>query len=71
VFFSVSEMPAWLKPVADHLPLTYLADATRAVITHGLGPAGIGKDLIAMSLWAVLLIGLATMTFRFGAREPA
>ncbi|HUB26189.1 MAG TPA: ABC transporter permease [Tepidisphaeraceae bacterium] len=69
VFFSASNLPNWMQPVADHLPLTYFANAMRSVITHGLGAAEIKHELIGMTIWAALLITLATATFRFSGRE--
>lgn len=71
VFFAANNMPAWLQPIADHLPLTYFAVAMRSVITNGAGPARIEGDLIGMAVWATLLIVLATVTFRFSGRETA
>jgi ABC-2 type transport system permease protein len=69
VFFSATNLPDWMQPVANHLPLTYFANAMRAVITHGQGPAGIKSDLMGMTVWAVVLIAAATATFRFTGRE--
>jgi ABC-2 type transport system permease protein len=71
VFFSASNMPAWLRVVADYLPLTFLSSAMRGVMTDGAGPLAIRRDLIGMVLWATVLISLAIATFRFQEREGA
>jgi ABC-2 type transport system permease protein len=65
IFFSVSTMPAWLKLVAGYLPLTFFADAMRSVMTDGAGAGGIERELIGMAAWSIILIALATATFRF------
>jgi ABC-2 type transport system permease protein len=69
VFFHASRMPGWLQPIADNLPLTFFSNSMRAVMTDGAGPARIHADLIGMTVWAVLLIVTATVTFRFQGRE--
>ncbi|MEP6694407.1 MAG: ABC transporter permease [Chloroflexota bacterium] len=62
VFFSRDAVPAFLKPVSDLLPLTFLNDALRQVSTAGASVADIGGDLIGIVVWSVLLFFVA---FRF------
>jgi len=69
VFFPTASMPFWLQPVADNLPLTFFAQSLRSVMNDGVGPMDIERQLIGMTVWAVLLITLATITFRFQDRE--
>ena len=71
VFFRTNALPDWLQLLANHLPLTYFADAMRSVITDGAGSAAIAHDIVPMTIWAVLLVTAATVTFRFGERESA
>jgi ABC-2 type transport system permease protein len=69
VFFAVSNMPPWLRWIADYLPLTFFSGALRGVITNGAGLAQIERELIGMFVWAVLLIALAIFTFRIQDTE--
>jgi ABC-2 type transport system permease protein len=69
VFFSVSNMPPWLRWFADYLPLTFFSGAMRGVMTDGAGVFGIKRELISMVLWASGLIALAIFTFRFQERD--
>ncbi|MGA2233391.1 MAG: ABC transporter permease [Tepidisphaeraceae bacterium] len=69
VFFAASNLPAWLQPIADNLPLTFLAKGLRGVMTDGAGAAQIERSLAGMLIWAVLLITAATVTFRFQDKE--
>ena len=71
VFFPISGMPSWLRAVAGYLPLTYFASAMRGVMTDGAGLFVIRRDLTGMFVWAVVLITLATVTFRFQEKEGA
>jgi len=71
VFFSAAGMPAWLRAIASYLPLTYLANALRGVMTDGAGLGDIKWELVGMLFWSVVLIALATVTFRFQDKEGA
>ena len=71
VFFSASNMPAWLRLIADYLPLSFFSNALRGVMSDGAGPLGIKWDLIGMGVWAAVLIALAIVTFRLQERESS
>lgn len=70
-FFAISNMPAWLRFIAQFLPLTYFSTAVREIMTKGSGLAVIWPDILGMAVWTVILITLATVTFRFQEREGA
>lgn len=70
-FFSVSNMPSWLQVIAKVLPLTYFSGALRDVMTKGSSLWDIRYDMLAMLAWAVVLIAVATITFRFQEKEGA
>ncbi|HWA64423.1 MAG TPA: ABC transporter permease [Candidatus Paceibacterota bacterium] len=69
VFFPITAMPGWLKIIASFLPISYLSDALRQVMTEGAGFAAIRWDFVGMAVWAVILVGLATLTFSFENRK--
>jgi ABC-2 type transport system permease protein len=62
VFFSRDAVPAFLKPVSDALPLTFLNDALRQVSTAGAGIPDVSGDLIGIVVWTVITFVVA---FRF------
>ncbi len=62
VFFSRDAVPAFLKPVSDVLPLTFLNDALRQVATAGAGIADISGDLVGIVVWSLITFFIA---FRF------
>ncbi len=65
VFFPITAMPGWLQAIAGFLPISYLSDALRQVMTQGAGFVAIRWDFLGMTIWAVILVGLATLTFSF------
>jgi ABC-2 type transport system permease protein len=65
VFFPLENMPVWLRYISKILPLTYFSEALRNVMTKGAGVADIYPDLIVIVIWAIILVALAVLTFRF------
>jgi ABC-2 type transport system permease protein len=70
-FFAISNMPQWLQGIAKFLPLTYFSTALRDVMTKGAAITDIWPDLLGMVVWGIILVTLATITFRFQERESA
>ncbi|MDP9280879.1 MAG: ABC transporter permease [Chloroflexota bacterium] len=64
VFFSRDAVPAFLKPVADYLPLTFLNDALRAIATTGASLGDVSGQIIGLAAWAVVSFILAYRLFR-------
>lgn len=64
VFFSRDAAPAFLRPIADYLPLTFLNDALRSVSTAGAGLADIGPQLLGLLAWIAVSFVLAFRFFR-------
>lgn len=70
-FFAISNMPGWLQVIAKFLPLTYFSTSVRDIMTKGAGLADVWPNILGMVVWAVILITLATITFRFQEKESA
>ena len=64
VFFSRDAVPAFLKPVADVLPLTYLNDALRSVAANGASLGDVAPQLAGLAVWLVVSFVLAFRLFR-------
>jgi ABC-2 type transport system permease protein len=62
VFFSRDAVPAFLKPVSDVLPLTFLNDALRQISTAGATLGDLPGDVIGIVVWSVVTFVIA---FRF------
>jgi ABC-2 type transport system permease protein len=64
-FFPLSSFPPWLAHIAKYLPLSFLSDALRQVMTKAVGISAIRSDLLWMLAWSVVLVGLANYAFSF------
>ena len=65
VFFPREAMPDALQRITDFLPLTYLANALRAITNEGAGIPEISQDLLGMAVWAVISFFIAVRLFRW------
>ena len=65
VFYPVSQLPRFIKPVAEIMPLRYLTSGLRAVVVHGTPLANLGTDFIALCIVAVVCGFLAVKFFRW------
>ena len=64
-FFPITSFPVWLQHIAKYLPLTFLSDGLRQVMTKGVGISAISSDLLWMLAWSVILVGTANFAFSF------
>ncbi len=64
-FFPIESFPTWLQNIAKFLPLTYLSDALRQVMTRDASFGMIAHDIWWMLGWSVALVALANYTFGF------
>jgi ABC-2 type transport system permease protein len=62
--FPVEAMPAWLQSIARWNPLSYAVAPLRELVGKGLWSASIGKGLLAMFIFAVLMSLVASRQFR-------
>jgi ABC-2 type transport system permease protein len=65
VFYPISQLPRFIKPLADILPLRYLTSGLRAVVVHGTPLTHLTNDFIALALVAVVCGALAVKFFRW------
>lgn len=69
IFFSMSNAPAWLQPITKVLPLPYLVEALRSVMTYGHGLSAIWIDLVVLlGVFAVAMV-IAVRFFRWDSRS--
>ena len=60
----IDNMPRVLQLVSRIIPARYLVDALRQVLLKGNGIAAIWPDLLAMAIFAVAIVALATRRFK-------
>ena len=64
VFFPISSLPVFLQAVGGLLPLTYFVYILRSIVVKGVGLNMIMPQVIALTVFAILLLGLAAMRFK-------
>jgi ABC-2 type transport system permease protein len=64
VFFPISSMPVFLQAVGNLLPLTYFVYILRSIVVKGVGLNMILPQVIALTIFAIVLLGLAAMRFK-------
>ena len=65
IFFGRDALPAWLRPVTDFFPLTFLADAAREIGTQGAHLWDVSHDLLGLAVWLAIAFVAAVKLFRF------
>ncbi len=65
VFFPLDALPGVVTIVTQFLPLTFLADAIRAVVTDGAGISDIWSELAGLAVWTAVVFAAATRLFRW------
>jgi len=63
-FFPIEAMPAPLRALSYFVPLRYLLIILRGIILKGVGLSVLYDDVIALAIFAVVLVGLAAFRFR-------
>jgi len=64
VFWPIAQLPGVLHPISYLLPLTYANEALRDVMLKNADIGTIGPDLIAPLVFALVMIGLSSLTTR-------
>ena len=64
VFFPISSLPLFLQFVSNLLPLTYFIYILRSLLVKGVGLDLIIPQIIALTVFAIVLLGLAASRFQ-------
>ena len=64
VFFPISSLPLFLQFVSNLLPLTYFIYILRSVLVKGVGLDLIIPQIVALTVFAIVLLGLAASRFQ-------
>jgi ABC-2 type transport system permease protein len=63
VFYSIENLPDFVEPFAQALPLSFVANGFREIIVNGTSLLDLGGTLLGLVVWAVIAIGLAIRMF--------
>ncbi len=64
VFFPTSSLPIFLQMIGKLLPLTYFVIILRSIVIKGVGLNMLMPQVIALTVFAILLLGLAARRFQ-------
>ena len=62
--FPISSMPEFLQLVTHIVPARYFLVALRGIVLKGVGPAAFWSDLVALAIFAVVILSLASLRLR-------
>jgi ABC-2 type transport system permease protein len=63
-FFPLAAMPAFLQVLSYAIPLRYFLIVVRAIVLKGVGAAALWPEIIALSIFAIVIMGGAALRFR-------
>jgi ABC-2 type transport system permease protein len=62
--FPIASMPTFLQAVTYIVPARYFLVTLRGILLKGVGPAAFWTDLMAMAIFAVVILSLASLRLR-------
>ena len=63
-FFPIDAMPKFLQVVSYAVPLRYYLVIIRALLLKGVGAAALQNEIVALTIFAVVILGIAAARFR-------
>ena len=63
-FFPIAAMPKFLQYVSAIVPLRYYLVIIRALLLKGVGLRALQNEVIALTIFAVVIMGIAALRFR-------
>ncbi len=65
IFFPMDNAPAWIQPIVNALPLTYLARALRDVFIKGASLWFVRWDILVLLITAAIFLALSVRLFKW------
>jgi ABC-2 type transport system permease protein len=69
VFFPVEQLPAWIRPAAEFLPVTWSLAVVRGSLLQGKGVVELGRELSVLALMTVVLLPAGLICSRFAIQR--
>jgi ABC-2 type transport system permease protein len=69
VYFPVAVLPGWLLAVSRVMPVTYAVRAFQLALHRGAGPSAVKYDLLALTIFDVVLVPAAVFLFDRSVRR--
>lgn len=68
-WFSVEMLPSYLRNVAYAFPYAHAIDASKAVITRGVGMEVVSNDVLFLAGWTAVIFAIGVILFRRSMRS--
>lgn len=68
VYYPIEVLPGWLRAFSRLIPATYSFDALRRALLQGTSLADLGRDLLTLGGFALVLLPAGVLAFRFAVR---
>jgi len=65
VYFSVENIPVYLKPIVAFLPLTHLVHALRSVFNEGASLVAVSPQLLILLIWFIICFLFSVYKFKW------
>lgn len=65
IWFSLEGTPKALQTASSFIPITHFVDASRKIMLDGANLAGVGDNILALTLMTILFLGLASFSFKW------
>jgi len=69
VFFPVEQLPEWIRPASDYLPITWSLRIVRGSLLQGKGFTDLGRELFALALLTAILLPLGLIASKFAIQR--
>ena len=69
VYYPVTVLPVWLRPLSYLLPTTYSLRAMRLAVLQGYSLRDLAPDLLILALFSAVLLPLSLAAFQFALRK--
>jgi len=68
-WFSTDMLPSYLRNIANAFPYAHAINASRGIITRGVGLEGVSTDFLFLIVWTVVVFILGVILFRRSMRS--
>jgi ABC-2 type transport system permease protein len=65
VFFPIKNMPDWLQPAVNTLPIAHLSTALRQVMNVGASLTDLWQEAALLGGWMVVAFVIASLSFKW------
>jgi ABC-2 type transport system permease protein len=68
LYYPIEVLPKWLRAFSHLLPATYSFDALRRTMLQSASLADVGRDLLALAVFTIVLLPIGLVAFHYAVR---